>query len=275
MKFSVMKTDSFEYYNEVDEVIFLYYGTEDLYGQISNTLTREEQVANIRPSSSEVDKDIFFGLLDKINNEFNVLVSINFNYQREYADILKEKNIPFMFYNLAKDFSTVKAMQMAGASEVCIVEDLCFSLDKIQDFRKEGLKIRMYPDVAQVASGCSNLPVLTNFWVRPEDVELYAQYVDTFEIWHDKNLSTIFKIYKQGQWKGDIREIITDYRDSLENTSIAPYFGQSRISCGKACLHGRCNVCFRIQELAERFNEADISILREKKEFKKNEPENA
>jgi len=274
MKFSVIKTDSFEYYNEVEEVIFPYYGKGDLYEQISNTLTREEQVANIR--LFDFDKDVFFSLLDKINNEFNVLVSINFNYyQKDFIDILKEKNIPFMFYNFAKDFSTIKAMQMAGASEVCIVEDLCFSLDKIQDFRKEGLKIRIFPDVAQVASGCHDLPVLTNFWIRPEDVELYAQYVDTFEIWHNKNLSTIFKIYKQGQWKGDIREIITDYRDSLENTSIAPYFGQSRISCGKACLRGRCNVCFRIQELAERFNEADISILREKKEFKKNEPENA
>lgn len=272
MRYAVTWTKNFRYYNDVDEVIFEYAGSGDLNKIVNDTLKRSDQTAHILLNTAAMDvKEIedYSDIIEKlllIKQDFNLLVSVNFynNNDRDFIKILKENDIPFMFHTFAKDFSTLAEMRDLGASEAYIVEDLCFALHKVKNTAK-GMKIRTFPDIAQIPRGCRHQPNITSFWIRPEDTEVYEDFIDTFEIFNTTNTSVIYEIYKKQQWLGNLRELIMDLHQDLENTSIAPMFGQMRLRCEKKCLYGGCRVCFAIQDLAAQMTEANINVIKDAK----------
>jgi hypothetical protein len=265
MRYAVTYLSDFKYFDKVDEVFFDS-PREDLYEMVSGVLVNSNQTANILLTDFMRENiDNYIGIFEKIKQEFNIIISINYLFDRELIPVLKEKNIDFMFNDRANDLATLAVMKKLGAREAIIGGDLCFCLDKINKIRDNSFRIRVYPDVAYDTFTYEDAyRTLVSFWIRPEDTEVYEKYIDTFEIFHLENLSVIFKIYKQQQWLGNLREIILHLKEDIENTSLPPFFGQFRTTCGRECLYEKCNICERTLDVSKKFTEANISIIKPK-----------
>ena len=268
MQYAVHYNRLFRHFDEVDEVVFDYQGSESIVDFIPSILKKQEQKAVINLVQIEEIQDVipFLNKLKTLHS--NILVQIDFFKQKKFIEILQDNNIDYMFSTFAKDYDTLYSMIDLGAKEIYLVEFLCFCLNNLQQMREDkNIKFRVFPDIAQSAAGTTKIiPAMTKFWIRPEDTELYERYIDTFEICRmDDRQSVVYEIYKRQQWLGRIDDIILDLETNVENTNLDPHFGQERINCGKRCIYSKCNLCQEMENLALRFNLAGISIEKKKK----------
>ena len=147
---------------------------------------------------------------------------------------------------------------------IYVVEELGFDLASLQD---QGVILRVIPNIAQCyVDGKGIIPEITKFWIRPEDTEIYEEYIDVFEFYKldDVRISTVYKVYKNRQWLGDLKDLILDLDVDINNKTISPHFGRMRTTCRKKCLYGKCNVCLNIADLATQFKAADIEIIKKR-----------
>lgn len=271
MKYAITYTKNFRHYDEVDEVIFPYKGISDEEGLIeivTNTLTREDQRAIILVDKYEQSIDDLIPIIRKLKTVHeNMVVSLNLDYQHEWIDKLKEAEIPFMFVNFATTVTQIAAMVIFGAKEVYLAEDICFRLEKLQLFREiDGIKFRIFPDILQTPRRCSSLPQITNFFIRPEDVDLYEKYVDVIEIFRkDSRQSVVYEIYKQGQWRGPLSDLIIDFTEEINGSSFIPDFGRARLGCGRRCAMTDCDICTYSVEVGHKMEEAGVAFVKQKK----------
>lgn len=148
-------------------------------------------------------------------------------------------------------------------TDIYIINELGFSLDKLAiAAHKLGVKLRVYPNVAQT-SAFNEMPALKKFFIRPEDIDLYSDYIDTCEFYNsDKKLETYYKIYKEDKkWFGKLNEIIIDFNSEIDNKYIIPRFAEKRIRCNKSCIKGGyCHRCDRIEELSHTLEQSKLII---------------
>lgn len=275
MKYAIHYEKDFRYFSEIDEVIFNYTVDKDL--SVLETILNPGKTVILAIPKTYAPEDLELALpaINKCAEKFNIIIQCDFKDQKDtLPSFFKDNNISFMFKNYATDFSTVYTMKNIGAKDIYIVEDICFSLDKLQKIR-DGIRLRVFPNIAQIAPGCNTLvPEITKFWIRPEDTELYEKYIDVMEFYPslEKNRSSVlFEIYKKRQWLGDIKDLILSYNDSIINTTIAPHFGKMRINCGKKCMYNSCGVCLEIANLAKNFNKVNLHTI--KKKYKQEIPD--
>lgn len=93
-------------------------------------------------------------------------------------------------------------------------------------------------------------------YLRPEDQELYAPYIDTIEfaLVNLEQERALFRIYKNdGEWPGRIQTIIPALQTEAVNRLILPEMALCRLNCRQQCQSGSaCKVCYRAFELAEK-----------------------
>ena len=270
MKYAIRYINTFKYYSEIDEVIFDYKEEGNLIEVVTKLLSNENQKATIDLSHlNEIENAV--SALNELKQEHeNIMAQIDFYKQRDYIELLKDNQIPFMFSNFAKDFSTVAAMRLAGAEEVYIVEDLGFHMLDFENLRKGGLRIRVIPNIAQCPPATQYyLPEITKFWIRPEDIEVYKNNVDVCELYPmGEQISVVYEIYKKEQWLGNLSDIILDFNDNIPNTGIPPHFGSCRLNCKKQCIYKTCNICTEISQLAPKFKDSGLEVIKKRKKKK-------
>ena len=140
-------------------------------------------------------------------------------------------------------------------------------LPKLQLFREiDGIKFRIFPDILQTPRRCASLPQVTNFFIRPEDVDLYEKYVDVIEIFRkDSRQSVVYEIYKQGQWRGPLSDLIIDLTEEINGSSFIPDFGRARLGCGRRCAMTDCDICTYSVEVGHKMEEAGVAFVKQKK----------
>ena len=181
-------------------------------------------------------------------------------------DCIQGLAVPFYFGFVIKDYDKLHYVCQKGASEVYIGEELCFDLARVTRVCMQyGVQIRTFPNVAQasVRSG----PALKKFFIRPEDVEEYSEYIDTLEFWGplDRQV-TLLRIYKGGTWFGDLNELILDLNTSLDSRTLVPVFAQARKNCQRKCMKGgACSICERLQSIGEKLGEQGYIIKTKKR----------
>lgn len=265
MKFAVHYYKSFRYFNQIDEVLFDYKGTEYITEFIPNFL-KQEQRAIINIANLDLE-EIFEYLLVLQQKHENYVVQIDYGTQREWTPALEEMKIKYMFINYANSMDQVYAYSQYNITDMYICEALGFRLKDLQYLRKEkNIAFRIYPDIAQ--SEKYDIPDLAKFFVRPEGLDAYEQYVDTIEIYRcDNKISVVYEIYKQRQWSGYLEDLIIGFSKnfSVDNTLILPTFDSVRINCRKQCLvEGPCHYCYRVLGLSPFLEKNDLHIIRKK-----------
>lgn len=198
----------------------------------------------------------------------NVAIRLS-EYEEELLPQLKECKIDFFFNKFINNWEELHKYINLGVSDLYIVEDLCFELDKVKNL-VNNIKIRTFPNVSQ-KKVIETSPIKT-FFIRPEDVNTYSKYVDILEFFGDGKKDEIYyKIYNNDKkWYGDLQELIIDLGEEVDSRFIIPKFAEKRIKCGRKCLKGdNCKICDRILELSQNLKESKL-IVRVDKEEKDN-----
>lgn len=149
-----------------------------------------------------------------------------------------------------KTFYELRSLKELGACYVRLAEPLFFQMDEVKKF---GIPVRAVPNVAYV-DGFVRTDGVCGTWIRPEDVELYEDYVSVLEFEdadNDKE-QALYRIYaEQKRWPGDMAMLITNFNYPGVNRMILPEVAQRRLNCGQRCqASGACKVCYRAVDLA-------------------------
>lgn len=203
----------------------------------------------------------------KDTNNYNIYLKIPY-YNKEFINKVKEKEIKFFLETKINSWDGFVCLINLGVSDIYVVEELCFELDKCADLaHQNNIQLRTFPNVAQ--SKWEELDDIKKFFIRPEDVKLYEDYIDVLEFFGTKDkIDAYYKIYKDGkQWFGQLNEIIIGFNNEIDNRYIIPRFPENRIKCGKKCLKGgSCHICDRIEELSYTLQKSELIVKLEEEE---------
>ena len=160
-----------------------------------------------------------------------------------------------------------------NVTDIFIVEGMGFELDKISKIAKEhNTQIRVFPNVAQASN--DNTDSLRKFWIRPEDIGFYDDYVDVCEFFGEKEkFDILYNVYKKDKkWFGNLSEIIIGLKEQIDSRYIVPRFVKKRVRCGRECMKGgNCEMCDRIKELSGNLEKAGLIVtMKEEKEENNN-----
>lgn len=166
------------------------------------------------------------------------------------AQECKARNIPFYFGYPVKTYYELRAMKDLGVRYVRLGEPLFFEMDMV---RSIGVPVRVIPNIAYI-DGFPRKDGVCGTWIRPEDLHLYEEYVETieFEDTDVKREQALYRIYaEQKNWPGDLNLIITNLQYEGLNRIIVPDMAEKRLNCGQRCQKAsNCKLCYRALSLA-------------------------
>lgn len=210
-------------------------------------------------SEQELEK---LNLIYQKNNNFVLRLQ---NFSIKIIDTLKKYNIPFFIFKFANNWDTFRGLINLGVSDIYITDSLGFELDKCaKEAHEKNINIRVFPNVAQ--SQWDLTQSIKKFFIRPDDIDIYGEYVDVFEfICNLDQEEPLYKIYKDKNWFGKLNEIITFLDSEVDNYSIIPAsFGTIRAKCGKTCMSaGNCRLCDEIEMLSAEMAKKEYYIDKE------------
>ncbi len=269
--FCIYYKDKFKYINEIPEINIVY--RKQSLASVKATLNKyPDKRINIYIAEPEYFVqnhlwDYFFAIVEQ-NPEANFALLLK-DYKDEYTKKIyealnanKEQKVKYFFDVYISDWDTLNGYLELNPCDMYIVEDLCFQLEKVKMLlAKHNCRIRCFPNVAQ--SKWNKTPSIKKFFIRPEDIELYSNWIDVFEFWENsKSIETIYRIYaKDKKWSGKLSELIASFDDDVNNMCIDKMFAWRRSNCEKRCMTGRpCRICNGIKELANTLEEHKLII---------------
>jgi hypothetical protein len=232
----------------------------------SNTIYNDNQ----KQECLETELNKIIALKEQHSNIAIKMYLISGKIMSDFIQSLKDNKIAFFLNYLPQTIAEVVALVKYGVSDIYITNYLGFNLTDIKKIA-ENVNIRVYPNVAQNPpiydlTGKSN-DNLKAFFIRPEDLELYGDYVDIVEFYGavDKQ-DVLMDIYKDGYWMGNLNELILDFKEDINCMNLMPDFGFYRLACGHRCDLGKCNYCDISKSLAAELKAKDIYIKKERKD---------
>ena len=264
MKYCIQYYSDFRYFDKVDEIILTYKDhNENIVNFVNDHFTQEQRViVDIMGRTNEL-KDIL-PILTKL---YCVHPFMTIKADLDAYKELQAQKIPFFFAAFCKTAGEVCAAVALGVSDVYIVEDACFDIKNIGEYcASKNVSVRMFPNIAQYPIGFKDaIPGEKTFFVRPEDIKRYDEYVDVFElIGPADRLSVLFNIYKSEQWLGDLKELILGLDTEFYNAGIDPRFGMTRLDCQHKCMYDKCNLCPQYREIANTMKNLNLEVRTER-----------
>ena len=183
---------------------------------------------------------------------------------------LQENGIPHYYNTLITTWDDFNGFLSLDVTDIFIAEELGFSIKDLSKKAKErSIALRCFCNVCQ--SSWAETPSLKTFFIRPEDISLYGDYIDTFEFFagYDSvdKLNIWYEIYSKDQkWFGKINELIIGYEGEEDSRFIVPRFAEARLNCNKKCIrsNNKCHICDRIIELSDTLKDNSLMVLFEK-----------
>ena len=250
---------SFRYYNDnaameiADEIIIKYTEKDPELINFVKKYSNKRIVVDTSHKNEELEEDIDIFKAAEVT----VMATLE-NYIP-----LKNNNIPFFFCEEALSLRDFSLYLNKGVTDIRIDGELGFFLPSLKEHTE--INIRVSPNFALDSNN------LTSFFIRPEDLELYENYIDIIEFrGHVAKQSILYENYtKDKKWGGDLNILIHN-APSIDNTQILPNFGKNRLNCKMRCTYGACEICKHIQDVSEILKEKNLNIVkkREKNESK-------
>ena len=162
----------------------------------------------------------------------------------------KEREFQFYYGYPVKTFYELRALHELGVCYVRVAEPLFFQMDDVKTF---GIPLRLVPNVCYI-DGMHRKDGVCGTWVRPEDLDTYAEYVSVVEF-EDCDIDkeqALYRIYaEQKIWPGDMNMLFTNFNHGGVNRLVLPDVVEKRLNCGQRCqINGNCKICYRAFSLA-------------------------
>ena len=275
MNFAIPFTRKFNYFNQPNVEINIHYKPK--VKELDDFISKYSQKRiNLIFQEGEFDKERDLPLIEAFREKYPQceLVMRLPVYSRQIQSLLAQKQLPHYYYILANRWGIFNGLLNTSVTDIYISEDLCFSLDIIQQKVKDkNKKIRTFCNVCQAT--WPEEESLRTFFIRPEDVFLYNKYIDVvefFEAEKDKNaLNTLYNLYNKGErWAGPLKEIIKGFKGDTDSYYLFSRFGEKRLDCGKRCNISNCSFCVQVASLASTLKQNQIGIFYKNKNFQYN-----
>ena len=159
-----------------------------------------------------------------------------------------------------------------GVSDVNLSGALAFEFPKVKyllDRQDRKVNARITPNIVQ--SILPETDSLVKFYIRPEDMEIYEQYIDILEFEGLEHQDTFLDIYQRKIFIGNLNQCIYNFSDKVDNKGLSTLFGERRVSCGQQCLKGgRCRRCYDMKtisvHIAEKVKEQIAKTIKQEQE---------
>lgn len=205
--------------------------------------------------------------LKEVVKEFNVCFRLNWGIKNEPKDVIRslfqKYQLKYYYNDIADEWDKFNELAAAGVCDIFVGNSLGFEIIAVHNAAKKmGVKIRVYPNVAQ--SAWTGAAAHTKFWIRPNDCYIYSEFVDTFEFYEiptlgQKYTEQLYQIYKfDMDWYGDLRAIIVGLSEPIDNRLLDEHWAYSRLKCGKRCAKdGSCHICDSFLEMSQKMSEKE------------------
>ena len=254
MKSCIEWRKGFKYLPEIDQFNIDFRNKEIQLTRFLELYAKSQRV-NIRLPEDYTQDNIEL-LEAAYDKNYNIAIILPDIY---YVERLKAKGVPFFLGAPARSWDEFAGFLSLGVSDIYVACELGFELDKISDIaKKNNVKIRCYANINQ--SSWKGEKGLKGFFIRPEDVDFYSNYVDVLEFYDAVDQQNVlYDVYFHSkEWNGKLREIIKSLNVDINNYYIlGSEFARRRSQCGKRCLKGsKCQLCERLLELANSLEES-------------------
>lgn len=267
MKYAIRYYEGCRALNDADEIIIKYTKkTSKLLDYIKEDIKENQRlIIDITLYEGNFIEDGNLPIIDVAKTLHPSLAILTSN-KDEYIEKYKERNIPFFFIDRVDSLDVMNYFIDCGVSDIYIANELGFYLGDIAPYiHEKNVIIRVFPNVAQ--SIIEETPVISKFFIRPDDIYLYEDLIDIFEFFGSLNRqSVLMEIYKEETWSDILDLIIIGLNLDLDNRLFNPYFGEARINCRKRCTFGKCNICKRSFTLGETLRDQLVEEYMEEKE---------
>jgi hypothetical protein len=262
MKYCLNYNKHSKYLDKVDELTIVYNKKDTtLLKFLEEYKTKRINIyfgENIEPDSLSIMLEIF-----KKYPEYKTNIYIKLGFiDKHIINILKDNNIKFFFDMKVNNWDILQGLAAMGVSDIYIVEDLGFELDKVAVMLHSiDVKVRCFPNVAQ--SSWQDTAALKKFFIRPEDITQYENYIDVIEFYDNEDKEDLlYEIYAiDKKWYGELKEIIIGFKEDFNSRFIVPRFAETRIRCGKKCQKGgNCHMCETVKQLSNILEKAGIEV---------------
>lgn len=212
----------------------------------------------------EKDLRIIQALYEKFTN--NKIVIRLEKYQKQLDLFLTKEKILHYYNEYVSDIDRFNGFLNLNITDIIVTNNLMFNISFLSPKAKsKNILLRTFCNVAQTP--WEDTPALKTFFIRPEDMKIYQEYIDVFEfILPQKDVSRLNIFYKifaiDQKWVGPLNEIIVGYDGTEENQYIIKQFAEKRVKCQKKCSYreNSCVLCDRIVNLGNLLKQTGLYI---------------
>ena len=253
-----------DYLDEVPQISFEYREKDDT---IEEFIKRHEtQHCYIKITQTELTKPATVTRLQNLKNaneNWSLIVTIENKSNLDlFLEVLKETCHGYIFDTPARTWFELQDQLNCGVSEVYISGYLGFCWPEVKkECEKFNVKTRAIVNYADGAN-YKGAPAIKKFFIRPEDMKYYVDYIDAIEFFGPGSYQEVcYKAYTNGEWFGDISEIVLNLDHELDSRRVAGLFGEVRMKCGMRCLRGsRCSICHSLEDFAKVLEKTDTIL---------------
>lgn len=238
---------NFKYLDEVDEILINWTKIDKTLSQFLEQHSHQTVILQVAIVWTEQMFDYFDAIVKKYKN-------IKFCIPFEDAKLMVEHNYPFYFIESAWTLEEFYTFLSYPITDITLMGDMGFKLNKLSSYAHDkGVKIRVKPHMCNGSALTEAIPDILHFFIRPEDIESYEEYVDICDLYAlDNKANFFYKVYaKQKKWFGNLKELILFMEDDIDSRSLIPAFGRYRVKCGHKCMYGRCGICIAAENLGK------------------------
>ena len=198
-------------------------------------------------------------LLKAFSQDCDLILSV---YNYIFFDKKVLKDFKHFYINPVNSWYDLSLISNYNPCYVLLGPDLMFSLKQYKKYYN--IPVRTYVNRASWDMYEKTAEqLICGPWIRPEDMDLYSEYVSAVEFIAD-NLTeeaTLLKVYKEDKsWPGNIRLLIKDLPISVNCKLFDKDFAEKRIGCGHRCMSkpGSCVSCdinYRVARLLDDFKQ--------------------
>lgn len=264
MKSCIEWRKGFKYLPEIDEFNIDFKNKQIKLKQFLDLYAQSQRV-NIRLPKNYKPEDVDL-LIAAYEHGYNIRIVV------PPLVVLQKITAPFYFSEPCWTWDQFMSCISLGVTDVYISGDLGFELDKVSKVAKENnIQVRCYANIAQANEWEDWSDGIKKFFIRPEDIDIYSEYVDVIEFYGSvERQNVLYEIYfKDKEWNGKLREIIQGIKNDVNNYYLlGEEFAKRRIRCDRGCLKGKnCKLCDRLIDLANSLEESpDYDVFKKKAE---------
>ena len=204
--------------------------------------------------------EIFSAAMEKHPNIAFKILNCYSNYV-----LFKDKKLPFFFDVRCSTWQNVVDVCNTGVTDIYATNELGFDIIEVSTYcHARGVNVRTFPNVAQSSSYWGFIGMdekyndddITKFFIRPEDLAIYEDYIDVVEFFGSlKDQDLVYEIYKSGKWLGKLGQIILGVKKDIYNRELSSMFAIRRLNCKKRCNKTKCENCHFYEGLSSKLFE--------------------